>query len=75
MKLNDVQFSDDFLDDFHNDGDTLSATVNGVQFGTAKHLQGGGVVLLSVDDTGNEVIIDYDTVGEMIDDLVTMQLD
>ena len=69
MKLNAVDFSDDFYK-----GEIVKVNVNGSYFGKIEPLS-DELILHSLDDDGNDVMIDYDDINTLIDDLETMKLD
>lgn len=69
MTLNTVDFSDDFYK-----GEIVEANVNGSYFGKIEPLS-DELILHSLDDDGNDVMIDYDDINTLIDDLETMKLD
>ena len=69
MKLNTVDFSDDFYK-----GETVEVNVNGHCFGKIEPLP-DKIVLSSLDDDSNDVMVDYDDINTLIDDLETMNLE
>jgi len=69
MTLNTVDFSDDFYK-----GEIVEVNVNGSYFGKIEPLS-DELILHSLDDDGNDVMIDYDDINTLIDDLETMKLD
>ena len=68
MKLNTVDFSDDFYK-----GKGVTVNVNGRYFGKIEPLP-DTIILHSLDDDGNEVMVDYNDINCLIDDLETMEL-
>jgi len=73
MKLNTVDFSDDFYK-----GKIVNVNVNGHYFGKIEPFIepfSDKIVLRSLDDDGNDVMIDYDDINTLIDDLETMELE
>lgn len=69
MKLNTVDFSDDFYK-----GKAVKVNVNGHYFGEIEPLS-DKLILHSLDDDGNGVMVDYYDINNLIDDLETMELD
>jgi len=69
MKLNAVDFSDDFYK-----GEIVNVNVNGSYFGKIEPLS-NELILHSLDDDGNDVMVGYYDINELIDDLETMELD
>lgn len=73
MKLNTVDFSDDFYK-----GKVVNVNVNGHYFGKIEPFIkpfSDKIVLSSLDNDGNDVMIDYDDINTLIDDLETMRLE
>ena len=73
MTLNTVDFSDDVLNDFYK-GEIVDVNVNGSYFGKIEPFS-DKIILSSLDDDGNEVMVDYDDINTLIDDLETMRLE
>jgi len=69
MKLNAVDFSDDFYK-----GEIVDVNVNSSYFGKIEPFS-DKIILSSLDDDGNDVMIDYDDINTLIDDLETMELE
>jgi len=69
MTLNTVYFSDDFYK-----GEIVDVNVNSSYFGKIEPFS-DKIILSSLDDDGNDVMIDYDDINTLIDDLETMKLD
>lgn len=69
MKLNTVDFSDDFYK-----GEIVDVNVNGSYFGKIEPFS-DKIILSSLDDDGNDVMVEYYDINTLIDDLETMELD
>lgn len=69
MTLNTVDFSDDFYK-----GKIVNVNVNGSYFGKIEPLS-DELILHSLDDDGNDVMVEYYDINNLIDDLETMELD
>jgi len=73
MKLNTVDFSDDFYK-----GKIVNVNVNGHYFGKIEPFIepfSDKIILSWLDDNGNDVRVDYDDINALIDDLETMELE
>lgn len=68
MKLNTVDFSDDFYK-----GKVVKVNVNGHYFGKIDPLS-DTIILHSLDDGGNDVMVEYYDINNLIDDLENMKL-
>jgi len=69
MKLNTVDFSDDFYK-----GEVVDVNINGHYYGKIWPFS-DKIILTSVDNAGYEVTVDYYDINNLIDDLENMELD
>lgn len=74
MKVNKIQFNEDFASESNNGKAVFSASVNGRMVGTFQFLS-GMIVFTSLDDDGNATTVEYDDCRQLVDDLKAMKVD